>query len=147
MYCGGKEYTKKQKEEDYVIVPNTHEALIDRSLFDKVQKICREELEANREKRKKYTDISSTEDLLKNKIFSAEGLKMYRGRNVYKNERVTYNYVTSKSRKNDGTYYKFVYISEEKVFQALKKQSISILSFCFPLKIVIWIEKERKKRR
>lgn len=143
----GRNTQKKQKEEDYVIVPNTHEALIDRSLFDKVQKICRKELEANREKRKKYTNVSSTEDLLKNKIFSAEGLKMYRGRNVYKNERVTYNYVTSKSRKNDGTCYKFVYISEEKVFQALKKQSISILSFCFPLKMVIWIEKEKKKRR
>lgn len=111
----------------------THEALIDRSLFDKVQKICREELEANREKRKKYTDISSTEDLLKNKIFSAEGLKMYRGRNVYKNERVTYNYVTSKSRKNDGTYYKFVYISEEKVFQALKKAIYFYIELLFSI--------------
>lgn len=107
--------------------------LIDRSLFDKVQKICREELEANREKRKKYTDISSTEDLLKNKIFSAEGLKMYRGRNVYKNERVTYNYVTSKSRKNDGTYYKFVYISEEKVFQALKKAIYFYIELLFSI--------------
>lgn len=129
----GRNTQKKQKEEDYVIVPNTHEALIDRSLFDKVQKICREELEANREKRKKYTDISSTEDLLKNKIFSAEGLKMYRGRNVYKNERVTYNYVTSKSRKNDGTYYKFVYISEEKVFQALKKAIYFYIELLFSI--------------
>ena len=129
----GRNTQKKQKEEDYVIVPNTHEALIDRSLFDKVQKICREELEANREKRKKYTDISSTENLLKNKIFSAEGLKMYRGRNVYKNERVTYNYVTSKSRKNDGTYYKFVYISEEKVFQALKKAIYFYIELLFSI--------------
>ena len=116
-----------------MIVPNTHEALIDRSLFDKVQKICREELEANREKRKKYTNVSSTEDLLKNKIFSAEGLKMYRGRNVYKNERVTYNYVTSKSRKNDGTCYKFVYISEEKVFQALKKAIYFYIELLFSI--------------
>lgn len=129
----GRNTQKKQKEEDYVIVPNTHEALIDRSLFDKVQKICRKELEANREKRKKYTNVSSTEDLLKNKIFSAEGLKMYRGRNVYKNERVTYNYVTSKSRKNDGTCYKFVYISEEKVFQALKKAIYFYIELLFSI--------------
>ena len=54
----GRNTQKKQKEEDYVIVPNTHEALIDRSLFDKVQKICREELEANREKRKKQNKKS-----------------------------------------------------------------------------------------
>lgn len=106
---------------------------IDRSLFDKVQKICRKELEANREKRKKYTNVSSTEDLLKNKIFSAEGLKMYRGRNVYKNKRVTYNYVTSKSRKNDGTCYKFVYISEEKVFQALKKAIYFYIELLFSI--------------
>ena len=71
--------------------------------------------------------------LLKNKIFSAEGLKMYRGRNVYKNERVTYNYVTSKSRKNDGTYYKFVYISEEKVFQALKKAIYFYIELLFSI--------------
>lgn len=129
----GRNTQKKQKEEDYVIVPNTHEALIDRSLFDKVQKICRKELEANREKRKKYTNVSSTEDLLKNKIFSAEGLKMYRGRNVYKNERVTYNYVTSKSRKNDGSCYKFVYISEEKVFQALKKAIYFYIELLFSI--------------
>ena len=58
---------------------------------------------------------------------------MYRGRNVYKNERVTYNYVTSKSRKNDGSCYKFVYISEEKVFQALKKAIYFYIELLFSI--------------
>lgn len=52
---------------------------------------------------------------------------------IDKNERVTYNYVTSKSRKNDGTYYKFVYISEEKVFQALKKAIYFYIELLFSI--------------
>lgn len=59
--------------------------------------------------------------------------EQYIRRNVYKNERVTYNYVTSKSRKNDGTYYKFVYISEEKVFQALKKAIYFYIELLFSI--------------
>ena len=51
---------------------------------------------------------------------------MYRGRNVYKNERVTYNYVTSKSRKNDGSCYKFVYISEENLGDYKEGDNISV---------------------
>lgn len=112
---------KNMKREKYVVVKDTHEALIERKVFEKVQLNCREEIEQNRQKRNKYKDIVSSEDLLGHLISSSDGQKMYRSRNIYENQRVTYSYVTSKNRKPDGSDYPFFYISEDSVLRGLKR--------------------------
>lgn len=141
----GRTQVKAQRKEDYVIVKNMHEPIIDRATFDRVQQICDEELQRNREKRNQHHDIPSTEGLLDGIIFSIEGQKMYRVRKVYENQRITYNYVTHKIRKHDGRYSTFFYISEIQVFRGLKQAVFTHIKLLFTLERLLKNEKYKKK--
>lgn len=129
----GRTKVKAQSPEQYVIVPNMHDALVTRAQFKRVQEICKAELEKNRQKRNKHKEVAFTDNILENKISSKEGLKMYRSRNVYENY-VAYNYVTVKTRKPDGSYFPFSYISEKKVFAALEKAIYLYIEVLFTVK-------------
>ncbi|MEF9840411.1 MAG: recombinase family protein [Lachnospiraceae bacterium] len=129
----GRTKVKAQSPEQYVIVPNMHDALVTRTQFERVQEICKAELEKNRQKRYKHKEVAITDNILENKISSKEGLKMYRSRNVYENY-VAYNFVTVKTRKPDGSYFPFSYISEKKVFAALEKAMYLYIEMLFTVK-------------
>lgn len=117
----GRTKVKAQKQGNYVIVKNTHEPLIEKSIFEKVQLICNEQLQENRKKRTKYKEIQSSGNLLENLVFSKDGQKMYRHRNVDKNQQIIYNYTISKTRKDDGSYFPFFCIGEANLWDSIKK--------------------------
>lgn len=144
-FAEGQTKVKVQKKEDYVIVKNMHEPLIERRLFERVQQICDEELQRNRKKRNQYYDIPSTEGLLDGLIFSIEGQKMYRVRNVYENQRITYNYVAHRTRKHDGSYFTFFYISEIQVFPGLEQAVFTHIQLLFTLEKLLNNEKYKRK--
>lgn len=117
----GRPNMKAQNEEDFIIVENTHEPMIGREFFAEVQEICNEELQVNREKRYRNDGLIDTDNLLGNLIYSVDGQKMYRTRNVYEDQRVTYGYITTKSIKPDGTYFPKYYMNETKVYISLRE--------------------------
>lgn len=123
----------KQKDRtDYIVVKNTHEPIIERSVFEQVQKICECQTAKNRDKHTKNQEMEVKEDILEDKIFSREGLKMYRGRSIYPTH-IAYHYVTAKKKKTDGTWYIFYYISEENLFLGLKKALYSYIELLFSI--------------
>lgn len=123
---------KKKDRMDYIVVKNTHEPIIERSVFEQVQKICECQTAKNRDKHTKNQEMEVKEDILEDKIFSREGLKMYRGRSIYPTH-IAYHYVTAKKKKTDGTWYLFYYISEENLFLGLKKALYSYIELLFSI--------------
>lgn len=117
----GRPSAKAQSKDEYIIVKNTHEPIIEPGLFERVQEICDEELQINREKRWRNDNLVNSEYVLENMIYSIDGQKMYRTRNVYANNRISYGYITTKNRRPDGTFFPKFYISENKVYNSLKK--------------------------
>ena len=111
----GQTRVKIQPKEQYIVVPNTHEPLIERALFYKVQEICDAELQRNRMKRNRNSHLNHEENIFLDKVFSKEGLKMYRNRNVYEGNKSVYHFSSGKRKKEDGTYFPSYYISEDKV--------------------------------
>ncbi len=117
----GQKKTKICAPDEYVVVPDRHEPVIGRKEFQQVQEILEQETAKNRKTRRKYQEVINPEDLLQGKIESTEGKKMYRGRHVYENGRVTYYYITAGSLGQKEAADPCAYISEKNVMDILKK--------------------------
>lgn len=79
----------KAAEAEWTIVRDTHEAIIDRDLYDRVQQI----LDATAEKYKSKDINAYTPNLLKGKVFCAEcGGNLHRQRNIRKKSDDIYRY-------------------------------------------------------
>lgn len=70
LFAGQKQ--KVLPREEWTIVRNTHEAIIDNDLFDRVQKITREAAEAYKRKQGKFEQVPETENLLKGLIYCGD---------------------------------------------------------------------------
>lgn len=107
--------------EDWTITDNTHEAIISRETFFEVQRICAKELEANRVRRYRHSEIENPEDIFDGLIYSkAIGLKMYRTRNLYEKYGVKYRYTTISQRDFAYTACSIVSIKEEQIEESLR---------------------------
>lgn len=93
-------------EEEWIIVKNTHEAIVSQDVFDAVRQIAAEIKQAYREKLK-FADVGNPENILKGLIVCGEcGSHLVRYKNVRVNKhkepkhRVWYNYICPKHAAN-----------------------------------------------
>ena len=66
FYEGKKE--ERVDRDDWIVVKNTHEPIVSKELFDKVQKLMNEKTKAYYDKLGKYNKISNNENIFKSKI-------------------------------------------------------------------------------
>lgn len=93
-FYDGKNETRTDKSE-WVVVPNTHEPIISKELFDKVQSIMQERYEAYHRNLGKYNKISNSNNLFKNKVVCGDcGTKLIRYKNVRQSsKKARYTYI------------------------------------------------------
>lgn len=87
-------------KEQWVIVRNTHEAIVEEELFRAVEELNRQAAEQYWEKKKRFDHIPNTENILKGLVYCGDcGTKLTRYKNVRENKRkepkfhVWYNYI------------------------------------------------------
>lgn len=94
---------QKQKflpREEWFIVRNTHEAVIDQKTFDEVQKLNSLKKQEYWQKQERFSGVENTENLLKGLVYCGDcGTKLVRYKNIRENKRkkpqlhIWYNYI------------------------------------------------------
>ena len=94
---------QKQKflpREDWSIVRDTHEAIIDQKTFDEVQKLNSLKKQEYWQKQERFSGVENTENLLKGLVYCGDcGTKLVRYKNIRENKRkkkqlhIWYNYI------------------------------------------------------
>lgn len=122
----------KTDKKDWIVVKNTHEAIISKEIFEKVQQCCVQKAE----KSKSQNKIPYTENVLKGKIYCQYcGKNLNRGREITKTKgEIYYFFCITNWRIKKGNC-KGVRINERKLFQ-------EILSL-FDEKRNLFLEKEQ----
>ncbi len=101
FYENRKQYKKPQEE--WVIVENTHEPIIDRDTFEKVQEIMRQRNEEYFEKLGRFSYLETTENILKGLIYCADCKRpLVRYKNVSHNKKLWYTFICQ-THSNDIT--------------------------------------------
>lgn len=84
----------KKSPEEWIIVENTHEPIIDRDTFDKVQEIARQKSEEYFEKLGRFSYLETTENILKGLIYCADCKRpLVRYKNVSHNKKLWYTFI------------------------------------------------------
>lgn len=107
----GKSKPQKIKEEDYIIISNTHEPIISKDIFWKVQTIYAEEIKKNKAKREQNI-IEHKEDIFKGYLFNQYGKKLYRKYTKKSQETIYYYYETKEILDKNEVFYSKSHISE-----------------------------------
>lgn len=113
--------------EDWIVVENTHEAIVSQETFDKVQEITRQRHEESCALRGKY---GRTENIFKGLLVCADcGTKMHRYKDVYRSGKTRYTFICPVYAENlggQGCTLKSVGEPElmESVFQTLRVQIV-----------------------
>lgn len=101
FYENRRQYKKPQEE--WVIVENTHEPIIDRDTFEKVQEITRQRNEEYFEKLGRFSYLETTENILKGLIYCADCERpLVRYKNVSHNKKLWYTFICQ-THSNDIT--------------------------------------------
>ena len=101
FYENRRQYKKPQEE--WVIVENTHEPIIDRDTFEKVQEIMRQRNEEYFEKLGRFSHLETTENILKGLIYCADCKRpLVRYKNVSHNKKLWYTFICQ-THSNDIT--------------------------------------------
>ena len=101
FYENRRQYKKPQEE--WVIVENTHEPIIDRDTFEKVQEIMRQRNEEYFEKLGRFSHLETTENILKGLICCADCKRpLVRYKNVSHNKKLWYTFICQ-THSNDIT--------------------------------------------
>ena len=101
FYENRRQYKKPQEE--WVIVENTHEPIIDRDTFEKVQEIVRQRNEEYFEKLGRFSHLETTENILKGLIYCADCKRpLVRYKNVSHNKKLWYTFICQ-THSNDIT--------------------------------------------
>ena len=101
FYENRRQYKKPQEE--WVIVENTHEPIIDRDTFEKVQEITRQRNEEYFEKLGRFSYLETTENILKGLIYCADCKRtLVRYKNVSHNKKLWYTFICQ-THSNDIT--------------------------------------------
>lgn len=118
--------------EEWVVVENTHEAIIDRQTFDAVQCLNKQRHTEYVEKLERFSDVVNTDNILKGLVYCGDcGTKLVRYKNIRENSQtqprlhVWYNYICPKHT-SDITLCSFMSIREsillETVYAAIQVQ-------------------------
>ena len=92
FYDGQKQ--RKQAKEDWVIVENTHQPIIDPAIFEKVQCMEQAAHDAYYEKLGRFDALGKTENLLRGLIYCADcGRPLVRYKTVSHGKKIWYNYI------------------------------------------------------
>ncbi len=124
-------------KEQWIIVENTHEPIIDRQTFEAVQRLNRQKTEEYRTKQDRFSEIENTENILKGLVYCGDcGTNLVRYKNVRENKHTTpkfhvwYNYICP-VHAADLTRCSFLSVSErdllEAVNSAIKVQVITAM--------------------
>lgn len=101
FYENRRQYKKPQEE--WVIVENTHEPIIDRDTFEKVQEIMRQRNEEYFEKLGRFSYLETTENILKGLIYCSDCKRpLVRYKNVSHNKKLWYTFICQ-THSNDKT--------------------------------------------
>lgn len=86
--------TTKQKPSDWIIVPNTHEALIDMETWGKVQALSEQRKSEFEEKKGRYAHLGNNNNVYKGLLICADcGSKLMRYKSVSNGGSVSYTYI------------------------------------------------------
>ena len=117
FYENRRQYKKPQEE--WVIVENTHEPIIDRDTFEKVQEITRQRNEEYFEKLGRFSYLETTENILKGLIYCADCKRpLVRYKNVSHNKKLWYTFICQ-THSNDITSCPKKNIREDALFPML----------------------------
>ena len=105
-------------ENDWFISENMHEPIIDRDLWDKVQKSINETKKIYKDRQGKYKDRLQPENLLFKKIICTECGKFLRRGHQCPKDYIIYSYYCANVNK-DGSRCKCRYHNEQKLFQVI----------------------------
>ena len=84
----------KQDRENWVVVENTHEPLIDRETFDKVQALAQRRNEEYFEALGRFTHLETTENILKGLVYCADCKRpLVRYKNVSHEKKLWYTFI------------------------------------------------------
>jgi len=101
FYENRRQYKKPQEE--WVIVENTHESIIDSDTFEKVQEITRRRNEEYFEKLGRFSYLETTENILKGLVYCADCKRpLVRYKNVSHNKKLWYTFICQ-THSNDIT--------------------------------------------
>ena len=101
FYENRRQYKKPQEE--WIIVENTHEPIIDRDTFEKVQEIMRQRNEEYFEKLGRFSHLETTENILKGLVYCADCKRpLVRYKNVSHNKKLWYTFICQ-THSNDIT--------------------------------------------
>ena len=93
----------KKPREEWVVVENTHEPLIDRETFDKVQELARRKNAEYFENLGRFSYLETTENILKGLIYCADCKRpLVRYKNVSHNKKLWYTFICQ-THSNDIT--------------------------------------------
>jgi DNA invertase Pin-like site-specific DNA recombinase len=134
-------------KEQWIIVENTHERIIDRQTFEAVQRLNRQKTEEYRTKQDRFSEIKNTENILKGLVYCGDcGTNLVRYKNVRENKHtdpkfhVWYNYICP-VHATDLTRCSFLSVPErdllEAVNSAIKAQMITAMDMSKMLKAFV----------
>lgn len=113
--------------EEWIIVKNTHEAIIDQLTFDTVQMLDQQRTEEYQAKLERFAEVENTENILKGLVYcSCCGTKLVRYKNVRENKHkepkfhVWYSYICP-VHVADPTQCAFVSVPEKTVLKAVSE--------------------------
>jgi len=113
-----------QPKDKWVVVKNTHEAIIDQDLFDRVQKINEQTTKVYSQRLPRFPDAAKTENILKGLVYCDCGSGLVHHKNVRENKykepkvRVWYSY-TCRVHSNDEERCSFTSILETDLLEAV----------------------------
>lgn len=112
-------------KEQWIIVQNTHKAIIDQPIFDKVQKINLIKKQKRKEMKERFPEVGYTENILKGLVCcSICGERLARRRNIWENKyktpkiQVWYQYICP-AHASDPARCSFQGIKEQELLQAV----------------------------
>ena len=117
---------KKTKSDEWIVVENTHEPIIDKDLFDRVQLVMAEQTEKYNKRRGAFAHIENPPILLQGLVFCADcGKRLYRYRNVRgKGKFVDYIFSCRTSETSNSCSKKYIHehVLNTAVFSAIKNE-------------------------
>ncbi len=93
----------RKPKEDWFIVENTHEPIVDKETFDKVQALAEQRHKEYHDRLGRFTDLETTENILKRLIYCADCKRpLVRYKNVSHDKKLWYTFICQ-THTNDKT--------------------------------------------
>lgn len=147
---------KKRKllpREDWIIVKNTHKAIIDPSVFEQVQQMNFVKREKIKSGKKCFTEVPYTENILKGLVYcGCCGRRLVRHRDIWENKykdpkiQVKYRYLCP-HRASDRKRCAFQAISEEELLQAVFEKVQVQIQFAKDIEKIISLQNKNSADR